>query len=153
VTAKNIGTGVTATTITNESGTYRFPSLQPGSYDTTATLSGFQTQTFRLALGTSQSIRQNFTLQVGNVTQSVEVTAAADALLTNARPAIGGVRQSNQVLNLPLVGRNVIDLVTSTMPGVIGNGTASTSFAGVTANATANVGIAIDGVTMNTQRY
>src|ERR1043166_5689116 len=53
VTAKNIGTGVTATTITNESGTYRFPSLQPGSYDTTATLSGFQTQTFRLTLGTS----------------------------------------------------------------------------------------------------
>jgi hypothetical protein len=64
VTAKNTATGVTSTTLTNESGTYRFPSLQPGSYEATAVLSGFQTQTFRLSLGTSQNIRQNFTLQV-----------------------------------------------------------------------------------------
>src|SRR5262245_13019158 len=65
VTAKNTATGVTSTTLTNESGTYRFPSLQPGSYEATAKLTGFQTQTFRLSLGTSQNIRQNFTLQVG----------------------------------------------------------------------------------------
>src|SRR4030095_7864255 len=39
------------------------------------------------------------------------------------------------------------------MPGVIGNGTASTAFGGITANATGNVGISMDGVTMNTQRY
>src|ERR1700757_791429 len=66
VTAKNTATGVASTTITNESGTYRFPSLQPGSYEATATLAGFQSQTFRLTLGTSQNIRQNFALQVGN---------------------------------------------------------------------------------------
>src|SRR6185369_14858803 len=89
VTAKNTATGVTSTTITNESGTYRFPSLQPGSYEVGATLSGFQTQTFRLNLGTSQRIVQNFTLQVGNVAQSVEVTVAADALLTSSTASIG----------------------------------------------------------------
>ena len=65
VTAKNTATGVTSTAITNETGTYRFPSLQPGAYEATATLTGFQTQTVRLTLGTSQQIRQNFTLQVG----------------------------------------------------------------------------------------
>ena len=54
VTTKNIATGVASTTLTNESGTYRFPSLQPGSYEAAATLAGFQTQTFRLSLGTSQ---------------------------------------------------------------------------------------------------
>src|SRR5215813_3356514 len=54
VTAKNTGTGVTSTTITNESGTYRFPSLQPGAFEVTAMLTGFQTQTFRLSLGTAQ---------------------------------------------------------------------------------------------------
>src|SRR5262245_60499849 len=81
VTAKNTATGVTSTSLTNETGTYRFPSLQPGSYEATAALSGFSTQTFRLNLGTAQQIRQNFTLQVGNVAQTVEVTAAADALL------------------------------------------------------------------------
>src|SRR5215468_6975100 len=58
VTAKNIATGVAATTITNETGTYRFPSLQPGDYEATAVLAGFQNQTFRLTLGTSQQIRQ-----------------------------------------------------------------------------------------------
>src|SRR5215471_11793039 len=153
VTAKNTATGVASTTISNESGTYRFPSLQPGSYEVTATLNGFQTQTFKLSLGTSQNIRQNFTLQVGNVAQAVEVTAAPDALLTAAAASVGTVLPSNQVVDLPLVGRNVIDLVTNTMPGVIGNGTASTSFAGITANASGNVGMSIDGVTMNTQRY
>src|SRR5437867_9315596 len=52
VTATNGGTGVAATAVTNESGTYRFPSLQPGPYEVKASLAGFQTQTFRLALGT-----------------------------------------------------------------------------------------------------
>src|SRR5262245_60997868 len=67
VTAKNVGTGVALATITNETGTYRFPSLQPGSYEATVALAGFQSQTFRLSVGTSQDIRQNFTLQVGTV--------------------------------------------------------------------------------------
>src|SRR2546423_1125619 len=79
VTAKNTATGVTSTALTNETGTYRFPSLQPGSYEATAALTGFASQTFRLNLGTSQQIRQNFTLQVGTVAQAVEVTVAADA--------------------------------------------------------------------------
>src|SRR5262247_683565 len=62
VTAKNTATGVESSTITNETGTYRFPSLQPGSFEVTAALSGFSTQAFRLSLGTAQQITQNFTL-------------------------------------------------------------------------------------------
>src|SRR5262245_8958282 len=104
VTSKNTGTGVTSTTITNESGTYRVPSLQPGLYEVTATLAGFRTQTFRLSLGTSQDIRQNFTLQVGSVAQAVEVTVAADALLTASTASIGTILPGNQILDLPLVG-------------------------------------------------
>src|SRR5262245_47501689 len=152
VTAKNTATGVTSTSITNETGTYRFPSLQPGPYEATAALSGFSTQTFRLTIGTSQNIRQNFTLQVGNVAQTVEVTVATDALLTASTASIGTVLHANQIVDLPLVGRNVIDLATG-MPGVIGNGTASTAFGGVNANASGNVGMSMDVVTMNTQRY
>src|SRR4030095_7992698 len=82
VSATNTGTGVVAMGVTNESGTYRFPSLQPGPYEVKAALAGFQTQTFRLSLGTAQQIRQNFTLQVGNVAQAVDVTTAPDQLLT-----------------------------------------------------------------------
>src|SRR5437763_11371346 len=66
VTAKNTATGVTSTSITNETGTYRFPSLQPGSYEATAALTGFSSQTIRLSLGTSQQIRHHFALPIGN---------------------------------------------------------------------------------------
>ncbi|MBI2150988.1 MAG: carboxypeptidase regulatory-like domain-containing protein, partial [Acidobacteria bacterium] len=153
VTATNTGTGVVSTALTNESGTYRFASLQPGAYEVKAELSGFQPQTFRLTLGTAQQIRQNFTLQVGTVAQAVEVTVAADELLTASTASVGTVLPSSQMLDLPLVGRNVMDLVTQTMPGVTGDGAADTTFAGITANASANVGIAMDGVTMNTGRH
>src|SRR3954471_13835435 len=63
VTAKNVATGVATNSLTNESGAYRFPSLQPGDYEVTSSLTGFQSQTFKLSLGTAQQIRQNFTLQ------------------------------------------------------------------------------------------
>src|SRR5689334_24226539 len=60
VTATNTGTGITSTAVTNESGTYRFPSLQPGPYEVKATLAGFQVQTVRVSLGTAQQIVHNF---------------------------------------------------------------------------------------------
>src|SRR6185436_11300260 len=96
VTAKNTATGVATTSITNESGTYRFPSLQPGNYEVAASLAGFQAQTFRLNLGTAQQIRQNFNLQVGGVTQAVEVTVAADELLTASTASVGTVLPKTQ---------------------------------------------------------
>jgi hypothetical protein len=71
-TCKNVASVV----LSNEAGTYRFPSLQPGPYRVSAALPGFQTTTFQLALGTSQNIRQNFVLQVGTVAQAVEVSVA-----------------------------------------------------------------------------
>jgi Carboxypeptidase regulatory-like domain len=153
VTAKNTETGVATTSVTNESGNYRFPSLQPGTYEVAASLAGFQPQTFRLTLGTAQQIRQNFSLQVGGVTQAVEVTVAADELLTASTASVGTVLPKTQMTDLPLVTRNVMDLVTSTMPGVTGTGTADSTFAGIAANASANVGISMDGVTMNTGRH
>ena len=82
VTAKQTETSVVSMTVTNEAGTYRFGSLQPGPYQVAASLPGFQPQTFQVTLGTSQQIRQNFTLQVGGVTQAVEVSVAPDQLLT-----------------------------------------------------------------------
>src|SRR6266540_2949628 len=69
VTATQTDTGVVSSALTNESGTYQFPSLQPGPYRVTASLAGFQSQIFQITLGTSQQIRQNFTLQVGAVAQ------------------------------------------------------------------------------------
>jgi len=152
ITATNTGTGVVSTAVTNESGTYRFSSLQPGPYQVSASLPGFQPQTFQVTLGTSQQIRRNFTLQVGAVAQSLEVSVAADELLTSVSSSVGNVLPERQVVDLPLVGRNVMDLATI-LPGVQGGGGAGTTFAGITAGGQGNVNLQMDGMTVNTGRF
>src|SRR5262245_47207877 len=82
VTATNAGTGIVTTVITNEAGAYQFASLQTGTYKVSSELNGFRTQTYsNVLLGVSQQVRLNFTLQVGGVAQSVEVSVAADTLI------------------------------------------------------------------------
>jgi hypothetical protein len=152
VAAKRTATGVISTLITNESGAYRFASLQPGPYEVSASLTGFQAQTFQLTLGTSQQIRQNFTLQVGAVTQALEVSVAADQLLSTVSSSLGTVLPERQVLDLPLVGRNVVNFATI-VPGVVGDGGAGTTFAGIQAGGSGNVNLQLDGVTVNNGRH
>src|SRR5262249_43060718 len=66
VKATNDGTGIVTTILSNETGVYQFASLQPGTYTVSASLTGFQTQTYKqVALGISQQVRLNFTLQIG----------------------------------------------------------------------------------------
>ena len=82
ITATNPATGIVTTVVTNEAGAYQFASLQTGSYAVSAELPGFQTQTYNgVALGVSQQVRLNFTLQVGSVATAVEVTVAADTVI------------------------------------------------------------------------
>ena len=102
IAASNTATGVVSSALTNEAGTYRFPSLQPGAYEVKASLPGFQSQAFRLTLGTAAQIRQNFTLQLGAVATSVEVTTAADELITGAAASVSTVLDAKQVIDLPL---------------------------------------------------
>src|SRR5262245_41962076 len=153
ITATHTGTNVPAVALTNESGTYRFASLQPGPYQVSASLAGFQTQTFQLTLGTSQNIRQNFVLQVGQVAQALDVSVAPDELLTTMSSSVGRVLGEKQIVDLPLVGRNVINFATALTPGVVGNGDANTTFAGIAAGGSGNVNLQLDGVSVNNQRH
>src|SRR5262245_46707364 len=74
VTATNTQTSVATSAVTNESGTYTIPSLLPGAYKLTAELPGFRTQVYNeIQLGANTTGRYNFTLEVGAVTESVEV--------------------------------------------------------------------------------
>src|SRR5688572_3019258 len=85
ITATNTATGIVSNTVSNESGAYNFPSLQTGTYTISAALPGFQTQTLtNVALGISQQVRLNFRLEVGGVSQQVEVSVAADTLLATS---------------------------------------------------------------------
>src|SRR5215468_6871131 len=98
VTAKNIRTGITDTRITNETGNFVFPSLQPGTYTLTSALGGFQTSTYNnVVLGQGQQVRLNFTLQIGAAAQNVEVTVAADTVLATTSASVGNVLADHDV--------------------------------------------------------
>src|SRR5262245_23888978 len=153
--ATNAATGITTNVLTNDSGTYTFPSLQPGGYKVTAELSGFQTQTFTdLQLGNAQQVRLNFILTVAGLNTAVEVSVDADVALATTSATIGGVLPEQKVANLPLVGRDVLDLV-GVLPGIRLNpepifGGETTTFAGISA---ADVNVQRDGITVNDTRY
>jgi hypothetical protein len=158
VTATNTQTGVVTNVLSNESGAYNFASLQPGTYKASAELPGFRTQTYtNVTLGTSQQVRLNFTLQVGGVAQAVDVTVAADTLLATSSSSVGGVLAETTVQELPLVGRDALDLV-PLLPGShqadsnLGASRDTATFAGVYAGFGA-VNTTRDGVSVSDGRY
>ncbi|MBI2150734.1 MAG: carboxypeptidase regulatory-like domain-containing protein, partial [Acidobacteria bacterium] len=151
VTATNTQTGVVTTAVTNESGTYNIPGLLPGTYRLSAGLPGFKTQVINdVLLGQGSSARYNFTLQVGALADSVEVTAEAAALIAESSPTIGQVLAEKQVRDLPLVSNNVLDLM-QTMAGVRGATLGeATTFAGIS---TGMVNTVRDGLSVQNGRY
>jgi hypothetical protein len=110
VQALNAGTNVSYLTDTNETGLYNFPTLPVGTYKVTATKDGFQ-QAVRpgVELHVSDVISLNFSLQLGSVDQSVIVEGGAPLVETTSG-AISSLINSKQIEDLPLNGRNYIDL-------------------------------------------
>src|SRR5436190_1903575 len=157
ITATNLATGIVTPVVTNEAGAYNFASIQSGTYKVTAELPGFQTQTYNnVNLGVSQQVRLNFTLQVGTITQSVEVSVPADNLIATSSSSVGSVLPDSKIKDLPLIDRNVLGLV-STQPGVqmlgmAGGGdlAAPAIFAGTRGT---NVNTSRDGISVNDTRH
>ena len=115
VTATNVNTGIVNTTVSNETGTYKFASLQPGTYKLSASLPGFQTMTFSdVRLSQDQQVRFNFELKVGQIATVVDVTADANSSLATTTASVGDVLPVVEVTSLPLGSRNVLDLVATT---------------------------------------
>src|SRR6266576_4177777 len=111
VKATNKGTGVERATVTNDAGLYNFPNLQPGVYDVTVSKSGFQTMSRTdLTLQVQQVARVDFAMQIGQTTQTVEVTGAA-TLLTTENATVGSVIENKRIVELPLNGRNFLQLI------------------------------------------
>lgn len=152
VTATNTGTNVSAMTVTNESGAYQFPALQPGTYKISAELPGFQTQTFtNVTLGGAQQITLNFTLQIAAATgQNVEVTVAADTVLATTSNSIGTVLPEYKVRDLPAQTGNAFNLVAN-MPGVSRD--SGGSFGYMAGGQKGDVNSTRDGVNVNDGRY
>src|SRR5690606_20465307 len=96
---------------TNEAGNYTVPFLNPGIYNITAELEGFKTSRVdgrQVQVGDVQ--RVNITLEVGAVTEVIEVQAGAQMLQTSDS-SLGTVIDQQRIVELPINGRNYLSLV------------------------------------------
>ncbi len=112
VVVRNNDTGFTRSAITNGFGSYRIDDLIPGAYTVTAQHDGFQAVTVSpIFVEVNQKVRLDFDLKVGSVHDSATVTAHASAVQTD-EASEGYTLGSNFFEELPLLGRNIVDLIT-----------------------------------------
>src|SRR2546422_710416 len=117
IAAKNMDTGSTAQTTTDTSGSYSLPNLLAGDYEISVRKAGFQALTVsRLPLLSAQTLRQDVTLQVGAVQQSIEAAGHAVLSRTDSQ-TLGSSLGARQAADLPLAGRS-IDSLLAMAPGV-----------------------------------
>ena len=111
VTATNTATNGARTTLTNASGIYSFPALVPGPYQVRVEAAGFQSSVrSNIELQVQQTARVDFTLTVGQTSQTVEVSGTA-LLLTTESATVGTVIEQKSIVELPLNGRDFLQLV------------------------------------------
>ena len=111
LTVRNTETNIVRAVTTNEDGLYTVPALNPGPYEVKAVKAGFKSATRSgIELQVQQTARVDFTMDVGQVSESVEVTAAG-ALLTTENATVGTVIERQRITDLPLNGRNFLSLV------------------------------------------
>jgi len=117
ITVTNTGTGFMRQTVSSETGDYRLAGLLPGTYELAVELSGFSRFVRSgLTLQVDQNARIDAHLQVGSSTENVVVTAQAP-LLQSEQSSVGAVVDRQKIVDLPLNGRNFVQLATL-MPGV-----------------------------------
>jgi hypothetical protein len=122
VTLTNTGTSQTRAMTTSDQGFFEFPDLPPGVYKAAVNKTGFKVWEQRsITLTVAQHITLYPALQVGSTTQQVVVTAEA-AFLTTSSSTLSGVVESQQIEQLPLNGRNALQLE-ALEPGIVSTGT------------------------------
>lgn len=102
--------------VTDESGMYRFPSLQPGRYTISATLQGFNTATLTdVSLALGQTLRADVTMQLAGVSETVQVSA--ERPIVDVKSAAANTVVTREFIDNIPKGRNAINLATLA-PGV-----------------------------------
>jgi hypothetical protein len=111
VVLRDPATGATQRTVTSAAGLYSFISLNPGVYQVTASHAGFASVARdKVTVNVDQPTEVNITLQVGAATETVTIAAAAD-LVEPTNSTVGTLIPSEQIDRVPLLYRNVYDLV------------------------------------------
>src|SRR5678816_918731 len=154
VTVTNTATGIKTATISNESGAYNFSNLSVGPYQLEATLPGFRKATIaNIDLRNNETLRYNLTLQVAGTATEVEVAIDARDVLATSSASVGEALSESQVSALPLVGGDVLDLI-SILPGFRAGagvpGVNTDSFAGI---ASSSINTVRDGLSVSDGRF
>ncbi|MBW8862374.1 MAG: carboxypeptidase regulatory-like domain-containing protein, partial [Acidobacteria bacterium] len=105
VIVKNTGTNATRELVTDDGGRYRATALQPGVYEVTASLGGFQSATFgNLQVPVGQTLAADIKMRAAGVTETVTVTAESP-LIDTRRTDVSNVVGETAIENLPINGR------------------------------------------------
>ena len=111
VTILNTATGIDHVVTTNQAGEYTVPELQPGPYKVTIEAPGFGSTISNVGLVVAQQERVDAALKLGGATETVTVDASGGAQLDTDSAAISQLVSEKQVNQLPLNGRNFLNLL------------------------------------------
>src|SRR5579864_3927866 len=118
ITATNVATSVSQSTVTTGAGTYTIPNLVVGTYNITAEGQGFKSASATgITLDVSQTRQVDFKLSVVGVESTVEVNTTPP-LINTTDATIAGLVSEEQVQTLPLNGRNITNLIMM-QPGMV----------------------------------
>jgi hypothetical protein len=115
VTVKGVATGSVRTATTNASGIYTVTNLQPAEYTVTVEATGFSTKSVSVNVAVGSRVGQDIQLQVGQTGTTIEVAETATTVNTETQ-TLGGIVNSQQIVELPSINRNPYALV-----GTVGN--------------------------------
>jgi hypothetical protein len=111
ITARNANTGVSTSFKTNSAGDYVFVNMVPGPYELTVEASGFKTEhTAGLVLEVEQTLRQDYQLSLGAVSETIEVSTGTQMVQTD-NTTLGNVIDEKLIEDLPSTGRDVTNFL------------------------------------------
>jgi hypothetical protein len=151
ITITNTSTNVVRNAVTNDAGIYVVPGLVPGPYSVRVEKSGFRAMTRNIELQVQQSARVDFALQVGQVSEAIEVSASSVVLATE-NATVGTVIEERRIMELPLNGRSFFSLV-ALSPNVTYGFTPAAQAAPRLGGSRASLTIALSGSRSTWQNY
>jgi len=113
VLVRSLATGIERSATTNAAGIYRIPALVPGSYSVRVSLSGFREAQALVQVQVGRAVTQDFKLQVGATSDTVQVTDTA-ALLRPGESSVSTVINRSLIDRLPMNGRKYTNLAVLT---------------------------------------
>ena len=150
IVALNRATGIAQKSVSSNAGLYSFVSMNPGSYDITVTAPGFQSVSeTNVVVTVDQVSKINIAMQVGSATDVVTVSAAND-LMDTSSSTVGQLISSATIDRVPLLTRNVYDLIQLSAGVTPANGTPnSSSSVAITNISSGRPGVDVSSYTIN----